>query len=263
MTWTTFEVGQTAGHVRGDGDELAVVLHGGAGLSDYTEGLAGEVYDAGGGALRVARYRQRTTEPFTIAQLVDDMVEVLDHFGAPQAVVVGHSWGGHLAMHAAVARPDRVRAVVSVDALGAVGDGGAGTMDGVIMGRIGGEAVAKLATVTDPLEQLRLRWSGYFKDPAAAPPMPPIEYDLVSAAPLMTEAFRLLEEGFLERELPKLDIPSLHIIGRHSPIEPAANEKTAALMKGAVVEWTDTGHFMWIEEPGAIAAAVGRFLATL
>ena len=262
MSWQPFDVGATRGHVRGDGDDLAVVLHGGPGLSDYTEGLADEVYDAGDGDLRVARYRQRTGGP-SIGQLVADFVEVLDHFGARQAVVVGHSWGGHLAMHIAVAQPSRVRAVVSVDALGGVGDGGTSTMGAVIGGRIGEAASAKLAETPDMTEQLRIMWPGYFKDPASAPPMPPIESDMESYQSLMTEASTLLGEGYLERELPKLDIPSLHLIAQHSPIEPAANEKTAAIMKGAVVEVVDTGHFTWLEQPGAIADAVRRFLPTL
>jgi pimeloyl-ACP methyl ester carboxylesterase len=41
--------------------------------------------------------------------------------------VIGHSWGGHLAMHLAVRHPDRVLGLVIADPLGAVSDGGAGS----------------------------------------------------------------------------------------------------------------------------------------
>ena len=264
MSWGPFETDGISGHVRGHGDRLAVVLHGGPGLSDYTEGLADEVFEAGDGALRVARYEQRTTDPFTVAQLVDDYFAVADHFGADSSFAVGHSWGAHLAMHVAVARPERVRALVLVDALGAVGDGGTGTMDAVIGGRIGPDARAELQALSikglSPAEaglaELRLIWPGYFSDPAAAPPLPPIAYDTAAGAAIMSDAARLLGEGFLEKALPSLDIPSLHLIARHSPIEPAANERTAALMAGATVEFTETGHFAWIEQPGVIAAAI-------
>ena len=268
MSWEAFEVGGINGHVRGEGERLAVVLHGGPGLSDYTEGLADEIFDGGDGALRVARYEQRRTEPFTMAQFVDDFFAVVDHLGAARVVAAGHSWGAHLAMHVAVAQPDRVSALILVDALGAIGDGGSGTMNGVITSRIGPEATAQLQALPESglppeemaMEHLRLIWRGYFKDPTSAPPLPAISYDTAAGGAIMGDAARMLGEGVLEKALPTLDIPSLHLIARHSPIDPAANEKTAALMKGAVVELVDTGHFIWLEQPGLITALTRRFL---
>ena len=49
-----------------------------------------------------------------------DAVAVMDALGWDKAWVIGHSWGGHLAMHLAAARPDRVLGMVALDALGAV-----------------------------------------------------------------------------------------------------------------------------------------------
>jgi pimeloyl-ACP methyl ester carboxylesterase len=43
---------------------------------------------------------------------VDDLLAVLDHVGAPSAVLVGSSRGGRVAIDAALAHPDRVRALV-------------------------------------------------------------------------------------------------------------------------------------------------------
>ena len=54
---------------------------------------------------------------------VSDIVTVLDGLGWDSAYLMGHSWGGHLVFHAAVSIPDRVFGVLSVDPLGAVGDG--------------------------------------------------------------------------------------------------------------------------------------------
>jgi pimeloyl-ACP methyl ester carboxylesterase len=280
MTWTAFDVptAGVAGHVRGDGDQLAVVLHGGPGLTDYTQGCADEVYDGGDGQLRVARYQQRgqapssTEGPLTVAQLVEDLVAVIDHFGADRAIVVGHSWGGHLAMHAAVAAPERVAGLLLIDSLGAVGDGGAGTMPAVIGSRISAAAIAEIGALptSDVPEgergkvQLGLMWPGYFADPASAPPMPAdIGYDVPVGGAIMSDAEAMLVSGELERKLAGVTVPSLHVIGRHSPIEPAANEKTAAVMPGAIVELLDTGHFPWIEQPGSITAATRRLLAAI
>jgi pimeloyl-ACP methyl ester carboxylesterase len=53
-------------------------------------------------------------EDYTILHLVGDMVGLLDHLGAAEAVIVGHDWGAVVAWHAALLRPDRFRAVASM-----------------------------------------------------------------------------------------------------------------------------------------------------
>jgi pimeloyl-ACP methyl ester carboxylesterase len=120
--------GSLVGWESGQGVPL-LVLHGGP-LSDYTEPLVG-VLPAG---LRTLRYQQRglppSTEagPFDVQTHVADAIAVLDGSGCEQVRLLGHSWGGHLAFHIAVARPDRVLGVLGVDALGAVPDGGGGRL---------------------------------------------------------------------------------------------------------------------------------------
>jgi pimeloyl-ACP methyl ester carboxylesterase len=59
--------------------------------------------------------------PFTVAQHLADFISVLDAVGSAHCVVLGHSWGTHLALQAAIARPDRVRALVLVDPFGVTG----------------------------------------------------------------------------------------------------------------------------------------------
>jgi pimeloyl-ACP methyl ester carboxylesterase len=274
-TWAEFDANGTTGWLKGDGELLALVLHGGPGLTDYTEALADEVFAGGDGRLRVARYQQRGLKPstlagpFTVRQLVTDLVAVVGHLGAEAAVLVGHSWGGHLAMHAAVAAPDRVAALMLVDSLGGVGDGGTGTMGPIIDARIGEAGLAAVAALDasglDPdrlgLETLRLRWPGYFADAAAAPPMPPIDFDTNVGGQIEADAFAMLTDGVLERGLRSVRIPALHLIARHSPIEPAANERTAALMPNARVQSLDTGHFVWLEQPGAVESATRELLS--
>jgi len=59
--------------------------------------------------------------PYTIETHSADALAVLDHFRIDRAWAVGHSWGGHLALHLAVAHPDRLLGVIAVDPLGAYG----------------------------------------------------------------------------------------------------------------------------------------------
>ncbi len=277
MTWTTFTTdnGELTGWASGEGEQLAVVLHGGPGLTDYMEGVADEVLEGGDGALRVARYQQRGQAPsslqgeLSVAQQVADTLAIMDALGAQRALIAGHSWGAHLAMHVAVAAPERVSGLLLIDALGAVGDGGAGTMEATIGARIGDKgaaALAELATLDLEAEeaairQLAILWPGYFKHAEAAPPMPDtIGMSEKVTAAVMSDAMRLLGEDVLAHALPQLAIPNLHMIGAHSPIDPGANRQTAALMKDAIVEEFDTGHFIWIEQPSAVAAATRRLL---
>lgn len=66
--------------------------------------------------------------PFTYWDSADDAVALLDHLGIDQAVFVGMSQGGFLSLRAALAHPDRVRALVLIDTAADVDD--AATIEG-------------------------------------------------------------------------------------------------------------------------------------
>ena len=53
-------------------------------------------------------------DQYTILHLVGDMVGILDALGTASAVIVGHDWGASIAWQAALARPDRFRAVAAL-----------------------------------------------------------------------------------------------------------------------------------------------------
>ncbi|MER5439884.1 alpha/beta hydrolase [Streptomyces sp. NPDC002790] len=91
-----------------------VLLHGGPGLPDYL----GEVAAMIGDLAPVYRYDQRGTgrSPWrgrhTLARHVDDLAELLDTWHAPQAVLIGHSYGTDLASRFCLAHPGRVAATL-------------------------------------------------------------------------------------------------------------------------------------------------------
>jgi pimeloyl-ACP methyl ester carboxylesterase len=58
--------------------------------------------------------RPSRIDQYTLLHMVGDMVGLLDTLGEPQAVIAGHDWGGHVAWWAALLRPDRFRAVISL-----------------------------------------------------------------------------------------------------------------------------------------------------
>ena len=54
-------------------------------------------------------------DPFTYWDSADDLFGLLDHLGIEKAVLAGMSQGGFLSIRAALARPERVRALILID----------------------------------------------------------------------------------------------------------------------------------------------------
>ncbi|MFE2377589.1 alpha/beta fold hydrolase [Streptomyces sp. NPDC059398] len=91
-----------------------VMLHGGPGLPDYLSQVAPMVADLA----PVYRYDQRGTGHsrwrgrHSFARHVNDLVELLDAWDVPRAVLIGHSYGTDLASRFCLAHPDRVAAML-------------------------------------------------------------------------------------------------------------------------------------------------------
>jgi proline iminopeptidase len=262
--------GPIAGSVTGSGPPL-LLLHGGPAMSDYMDMLAPEV-----DGWRAARYQQRgvppsaANGPFTVERHVADALAVLDLLQISRAVILGHSWGGHLALQLAVAHPDRVAGLVIADSLGAVGDGGAAEMGQHLGERLlpaaaaqYGEVAVRLAgaepTDADMLASLTLLWPGYFAEPATAPPIPPhLRTSVAAYIGTFASVAEHLEHGFGDA-LRGVQAPAIFVLGERSPMPLAQGQQTAALLPVAEVDVIPgAGHLPWHEQPGCIAAALAR-----
>ncbi len=261
--------GMIAGSRTGSGPPV-VVLHGGPGLSDYMESLDGELSSG----YSVYRYQQRgiapstTSGPFSVESHADDALAVLGAVAPTGAVVVGHSWGGYLAMHLATLRSDLIVGLVVVDPLGAVGDGGVADMSRLVQERTPADALARLeeldqlsdsgdGTPEDALESLALTWPARFADPANAPAMPPMSISLECNAETWASVADHLENQTVAALLPRVSIPTVFVLGADSPIPPEHGRACAALIPGARAEVHEgCGHFPWIERPGVVRSAV-------
>jgi proline iminopeptidase len=261
--------GSITGWVAGDGPPV-LVLHGGPGLSDYTASLGRELGDG----FRVIRYQQRglapsvISGPFDIGRHVADAIAVLDAAGADRAYVVGHSWGGHLAMHLAVSHPGRVLGLVIVDPLGAVPDGGEGDLGRNLAERIPPELAARAAelderamagegTAVEAMESLAILWPGYFSAPDEALPMPPLRLSVQCYAETFASVQAHFAEHALELSLPWLRVPTVFVLGADSPIPPEHGIASAALIPGARYQIEEKcGHFPWLERRGSVRRAL-------
>src|SRR5436190_7076579 len=127
----------------------ALLLHGGPGLSDYLDDLA----ELLGDRLECVRYTQRGVSPapvdgpYTVAQHLADATLVLDEAGVANAIVIGHSWGGYLAAQLVAAHRSRVVALVSIDGVGLVGDGGWPAFDRHFEDALPAPAAARVAEI--------------------------------------------------------------------------------------------------------------------
>jgi pimeloyl-ACP methyl ester carboxylesterase len=198
-------------------------------------------------------------------------VAVLDALGIGQAVVAGHSWGGHLALHLAVACPGRVAGLLLIDPLGAAGDGGAADVGRVLGERLLPAAIPRYQEVrgrlsgpgasdSDTLESLRLVWPGYFAQPETAPGMPAgMRASLAGYVGTFTSVAQHLAEGSFARGLSGVRVPAIFLLGAQSPMPVSQGEQTARLLPSSEVAIVPAaGHLPWHEQPGCVAAALSR-----
>ena len=267
--------GVLRGWVDGAGPRV-LLLHGGPGMPvSYLDSLADELVDG----YEVAAYQQRGLEPssldgpFDVATQVSDVAGVLDALGWRTATVVGHSWGGHLAMHVAAALTDRLDGVLCIDPLGGVGDGGEKEFEAEIFARtpedvrekaeaLDARAMAGEGTIEDALESLRLVWPAYFAEWDAAPPMPA---DMRLSLAAYSQTFESLHEQLpaLSAALPSVTTKVGFVAGGASPMPVSASTDAAAAIPDAWTEVIDgTGHFPWLEKPGCVRAALDRLTSS-
>ena len=259
--------GELHGHRGGDGPP-ALLLHGGPAMPDYTEELALELR----GLFDTIRYTQRGAPPstggppYTVERHMDDALAVLAAHDLDRAWLIGHSWGGHLALHLAVAHPERVAGLVCIDTLGAHAEVFGETGERLLAGlepdqrdRVHEIEAARRrheATDDDLIERFALIWPQYFADPAGASHAP-----AYIGAQCSTETNASIsqhfERGTLARGLPGVTVQAAFVHGELDPLPPRSSLDTAALIPGARTRIVPgVGHFPWLERPGSVHAAL-------
>jgi proline iminopeptidase len=266
--------GELGGWVR-DGSEprhRVLMLHGGPGLShDYLEPLADDL----GPTWTSASFQQRGLAPstldgpFDVPTAVADVVAVLDALGWDRPLLLGHSWGGHLALHVAATHGDRLGGVLAVDPLGGVGDGGSAEFGATLLARTPEEARARYeeidaatqesSTLEQAHEALEIVWPAYFADREAVPPYP--RPGLSTAASYGMWPSVVEELPALEAALPSLDVPLGVVMGAGSPMPLTAGSDVVDRVPGSWLEVVDgAGHFVWLEAPGRVEPLLRRLL---
>ncbi len=265
----TSNAGDLRGWVAGAGSPV-LVLHGGPGLGfEYMDPVCDELRSD----FRVATFQQRglkpsTVEgPFTIAQAIADVVSVIDALGWSRAFIVGHSWGGHLALRFAAARPQRLLGTLAVEPIGVVGDGGAAAFVAELLARVPKDKRRRLqelnrrqqtgeATAHDGLEAHAITWPSYFADPGQAPPMPSLRFSDEAYGPLATEMTDNIQD--VASALAGSPTRYAVLVGGASPMPwgQAARPSSDLSPTATLTVVPSAGHFVWHEAPGCVRHAL-------
>jgi len=200
----------------------------------------------------------RPADGYTSAEFVADALAILDGNAIERAVVVGHSMGGSHAMDLAGRYPDRVRALVIVDASPeplAEGSIRATRLLTERPQRFGSREEARAYLVRtspgyrDEMYENRVQWG--FRDDAGALVWrsdPNALRKIIAARTSLPERWALLEA---------IQCPTLVVRGTRSNVlsEEVAQRMASTLADGLLME-LDTGHNVALERPRELADAV-------
>jgi pimeloyl-ACP methyl ester carboxylesterase len=201
------------------------------------------------------------TGPYELSDMVEDAIAVLDHLGIERAVWAGLSMGGMVAMHAAIAHPSRVSALVLLDT-----HAGAETLYKKIKYRamsIGTKAfgIRPLFPAVVPL---------LFGRTTRADNTALIEEWKGKTAsidvPSVTRAVSVLvKRPSIVGKLAGVTVPALVIVGEEdaSLPPPISREIADALPNASLVVVPGAGHLSALEKPDAVTEAMLGFLESL
>ena len=254
-----------------------LLLHGGPGAShDYLLPQMLELarshelifYDQRGGG----RSKTDDRAPITWRTHVADFESVAAELELGLPAVVGYSWGGLLALLATI---ERARTEAPLPSLLALIDPApltrqyrerfeaefARRQNGAEIQAMRGE-LAESGLRERDMDAYRQRAfelsvAGYFAEPSAAHNLTPFRV----TGRVQQSVWESLADFDVVREMAGIRVPALFVHGRQDPIPLESSSDGARALGAALVVLEGCGHVPYVEQPKALFAAVGDFLA--
>ncbi|EFH83536.1 alpha/beta fold hydrolase [Ktedonobacter racemifer] len=267
---------RTAGRL--DVDEVLIMIHGGPGLSyRYLLGLEQLVSPQ----LTVVNYDQRGTgrspilgvqgeeaqaENFTSITYAQDLEAVRSAIAQEKKVhILGHSWGGLVAMHYAIQYPEHVRSLLLLNSVPP-------TVAGLYAGFERFEARLKdfqqkgiipTELSADHLERLKQILPVYLSKTNPPFDLPSFADTFDHTPTVGDQTWKAMGDFDLSAQTATLKLP-LHIFyGEDDPFGRAWADETRAAFSSAMIDFQmipDCGHFGWLECPEIFFHALQNFL---
>jgi len=253
-----------------------VVVNGGPGF-DHSYLHVSDAWDRISRGRPVVFYDQRGNgrspalakgQPCTLADQIEDLEAVRAHLGAQRIDLLGHSWGGYLAMAYAARHGDRVAHLVLCDSAAPkwsdtaflfkdVFPEGVARQDALGFASTLGDSQAAAASLR---EYLAMLFVSPAKRDAFLAAAPGFRYSSAINAALNADLARF----DLNPELPKLRLPALVLTGRFDAnVAPSTAWKIHQAIAGSRFAVFETsGHLPFFEEPEAFVSTVETFLGS-
>jgi pimeloyl-ACP methyl ester carboxylesterase len=217
---------------------------------------------------RLIAYHRRgymgSTHPvgqLSIAEQADDCRELLEYLSVAQAHIVGHSFGGVVALQLALDMPETVATLSLLEPALAVGVSGPEYRQALASSM---ERNREVGAETAVDEMMRARWPGY-RVPLEEL-LPGAFAQAVADAPGLFELElpSLLEWDFDEEKAGRITQPALSVLGGESAaLSPRFGETHRALCawlpRAEAFTLPGAHHFLQMEEPRAMADALSTF----
>lgn len=212
-----------------------------------------------------------TADNMTLRDVVADLEALRIHLKQDRLFLVGHSWGGMLAMAYAAAHPDRIDRMILIGPGGPTLEFAEWFNDNIHM-RLRPEDVEAERYWTeapkrgvDPnkaaFEQVRAITPGYFFDRAKGLAFAAQLPDGTLTLQVNTLIWGDMTKGYDSRPgLGKLTRPVLIVQGHQDPVgDKTAEDIHAAIKSSTLVYVNQCGHFPWLEQPEDFKRALTEF----
>lgn len=189
-------------------------------------------------------------EPVTLEAVIDDIAALVP----ARFTLVGYSMGGRIALHVALAMPERVERLVLVGASPGIADPGERAARRTEDERLADEIESST------IEEFARRWAA---TPVLAGQPPWINEERLRNDPIgLARALRGLGTGALPPlwdRLGELAMPVTLVVGeRDQKFRGIAGQMASAMTRADVVVVPGAGHAAHMEEPAAVAEAIRR-----
>jgi proline iminopeptidase len=213
-----------------------------------------------------------TPETMTMSTVVEDLEGLRIHLKQQRLFLVGHSWGGMLAMAYAAAHPDRIDKLILIGPGGPTLEFTQWFPDNIRMrlrpedleAERSWEDAEKRGVDADKaaLEGIRAITPGYFFDREKGLAFARQLTDGTVHVKVNQLLFEDMARHYDSRPgLQRLDRPVLIVQGHQDPVGDKTAEDIHAVIRNSVLTYVNKcGHFPWLEQPDVFRKAINEFL---